>query len=210
LAKLRFGGGRTEPFPHRMLAIAGAKRDKAGSISMRSRYRFNEPDHAHFITSTVVEWLPVFTTPDCCDILVQSLEYCRAHKGLQLHAWVIMENHFHAVVAAPDLSRVIADLKKFTAKALLEQLDQERRDWLLAKLRQAKGANRTRSEYQLWQEGVHPQAIIDDAMMLQKIDYIHNNPVRRGWVASPEHWRYSSAHEWLPGVIPLMRCDPWR
>ena len=70
--------------------------------------------------------------------------------------------------------------------------------------------HKTRSQYQVWQEGFHPQAIHDDAMMLQKTAYIHNNPVRRGWVASPEHWRYSSAHEDLPGGSPILRCDPWR
>lgn len=47
-------------------------------------------------------------------------------------------------------------------------------------------------------------------MMLQKLEYIHNNPVRRGWVASPEHWRWSSAHEWLGGVSPVLFCDPWK
>jgi hypothetical protein len=57
---------------------------------------------------------------------------------------------------------------------------------------------------------VHPQAIAGDEMMLQKIDYIHHNPVQRGWVVAPEHWRYSSAHEWLPGAQPLLKCDPWR
>jgi putative transposase len=177
---------------------------------VHSRYRFNESDSAHFITSTVVEWLPIFTTPACCEILVDSLEYCRKHKGLQLHAWVIMENHFHAVVAAPNLPGVIADLKKFTARALVDQLEREKRHWLLTRLHEGKAANRIRSQYQVWQEGVHPQAIIDDAMMVQKIDYIHNNPVRRGCVAAQEHWRYSSAHEWLTGASVLLRCDPWR
>ena len=73
-----------------------------------------------------------------------------------------------------------------------------------------KAAHKTRSTYQLWQEGYHPQAIYSDRTMLQKIDYIHANPVRRGWVASPEHWRYSSAHEWLPASLPVIRCDQWR
>jgi hypothetical protein len=41
------------------------------------------------------------------------------------------------------------------------------------------------------------------------IDYIHANPVRRGWVSAPEHWRYSSAHEWLAGSVPIIRCDAW-
>ena len=177
---------------------------------MRSRYRVEEPDPAHFITSTVIEWLPVFTTPACCEILVQSLEYCRAHKELRVHAWVVMDNHFHAILAVPRLSAVIADWKKFTARALIEQIEREKRMWLLALLHRYKAAHKTASHYQLWQEGVHPQAIHDDAMLLQKMEYIHQNPVRRGWVASAEHWRYSSAHEWLDGVTPLLRCDPWR
>ena len=47
-------------------------------------------------------------------------------------------------------------------------------------------------------------------MMLQKLEYLHNNPVKRGLVAAPEHWRYSSAHEWLPGAVPALRVDEWR
>ncbi len=102
---------------------------------MRSRYQVHEPDRPHFITSTIVSWLPVFASPACCDILVGALDYCRAHKQLQLYGWVIMDTHFHAVVGAPDLSAVVADLKKFTARRILEQLERERRGWLLDLLR---------------------------------------------------------------------------
>ncbi len=48
---------------------------------MRSRYRVQEPQALHFVTSTVVGWLPVFTTARRCQIVVDSLEYCRAHKA---------------------------------------------------------------------------------------------------------------------------------
>jgi len=177
---------------------------------MRSRYAVREPERAHFITSTIVDWLPVFTTPACCDILAGSLAFCQREKGLKLYAWVIMENHIHAVVHADDLSRVMADLKKFTAGKLLDQLASERRTWLLDLLAAGKAEHKTRSTWQLWQEGYHPQAIYSDQTMQQKIEYIHANPVRRGWVASAEHWRYSSAHEWLAGSLPVLQCDPWR
>ncbi|MGB8356136.1 MAG: transposase [Chthoniobacteraceae bacterium] len=177
---------------------------------MRSRYRVNEPHNAHFITSTIVQWLPVFTSATYCDILVESMEYCRLHKGLRVYGWVIMENHFHAVVFAPDLTRTIADLKKYTARRVLEQLKEDGREWLLKELAYFRAAHKTASEHQIWQEGFHPQAIMDDATMLQKLDYMHNNPVARGMVASGEHWRYSSAHEWLPGALPVLKCDAWR
>jgi putative transposase len=176
---------------------------------MRSRYLIYHPDRAHFVTSTIVEWLPIFTSPACCDILVNSLRHCREHKMLKIYAWVILDNHFHAILAAPDLSAVLRDLKSFTAYEILKQLAEERRDWLLDRLH-FRHASHKPTEYQVWQEGSHPQVIADDAMMLQKLEYLHNNPVKRGWVTAPEHWRYSSAHEWLGGARSLLRCDAWR
>jgi REP element-mobilizing transposase RayT len=180
------------------------------SFLMRTRYKVYDPSATYFVTSTIVAWLPVFTTAATCDILVESLAYCRQHKGLSLFGWVILDNHFHAVVAAPELTRVLADLKKFTARRLLDQVKQEGREWLLNQFEYYRAHHKTASDYQVWQEGFHPQQIEGNAMMEQKLEYNHNNPVRRGLVAAPEHWRYSSAHEWLVGAQPVMRCDPWR
>ena len=177
---------------------------------MRSRYRVNNENAAHFVTSTIVEWLPVFTTQACCDIVVRSFEYCRAQKALKIHGWVIMDNHFHAILSGPNLSRTIGELRKFTAHEILRQLGAERRDWLLNQLGYFRAAHKQTSAHQIWQEGVHPQSLTTDEMMLQKLEYLHNNPGKRGLVASAEHWRYSSAHEWLPGAIPVIRVDPWR
>ena len=178
--------------------------------TVHNRYQVRETQAAHFITSTIVEWLPVFTTAACCDILVESLAFCRERKGLLIHAWVIMDNHFHAVVSGPELAATIRDLKKFTARRLLEQIKLEGREWLLNQLAYYCLPGKTRSDHQVWQEGFHPQALMTDEMMLQKIEYLHRNPVARGWVAMPEHWRYSSAHEWRERARPVLRSDPWR
>ncbi len=176
---------------------------------MRSRYRVNEKEQAHFVTSSVVAWLPVFTKAVRCDILVESLLYCRKEKGLKVYAWVILDTHFHAIVASSDLSRVMADLKRHTARRLFEQLESEKAEWLLNQLAYFRAAHKTESDRQFWQEGFHPQAIPSDEIMQQKLEYLHINPVERGLVASPEHWRYSSAHEWLAGAVPVLRCDDW-
>jgi len=177
---------------------------------MRSRYKIYAPDHAHFVTGTVVNWLPVFTNAARCDILVESFAYCREHKGLRIYGWVVMDNHFHAVLHAPDLSRVLTDLKHYTTTKIVEQLKAEGCEWLLQQLRFERLAHKRESTHQLWQEGNHPQAIEGDEMMLQKLEYLHNNPVKRGLVAAPEHWRYSSAHEWKDGGMPVLRCDDWQ
>jgi REP element-mobilizing transposase RayT len=159
-----------------------------------------------------VNWLPVFTTPSCREIIVNAFEHARQHKSLQIYAWVILDNHIHAIVAGPNLSQTIGKMKSFTARMLIEQVRSEGRDWLLNQLEYycAKHKKAEGQPIQVWQEGSHPQSICSDAMMLQKLEYIHLNPVRRGWVVAPEHWRYSSAHAWLEGAIPLLKCDDWR
>ena len=178
-------------------------------VRMRSRYRINEGQYAHFVTATIVEWLPVFTTGACCEILVQSLLHCREKKGMLIHGWVILDNHFHAVLAGPELSNVVRDFKRFTARALLAQIRDERRDWLLNQLSFYSARHKSGSDHQVWQEGVHPQAIVSDEIMDQKLTYIHENP-KRGLVTSPEHWRFSSAHESLVGGSPPFKCDDFR
>ena len=89
---------------------------------MRTRYRILEPDYAHFVTASVIEWLPVFTSSNCCDLLVRSFEHCREQKGMRIHAWVILDSHFHAIVSGPELANTLRDLKRFTSRALLEQI----------------------------------------------------------------------------------------
>jgi hypothetical protein len=53
------------------------------------------------------------------------------------------------------------------------------------------------SKNQLWQEGFHPELIFNDRMLIQKIEYIHYNPVKRGVVDRPEYWKYSSARNFI-------------
>jgi putative transposase len=90
-------------------------------------------------------------------------------------------------VAAPDLARALAEVKRHTSRRIIEQLETEPCDWLLRQLRDQRAPHKTESRHQVWQEGSHPQAIRTDAMMLQKLEYLYNNPVKRGLVASPEH-----------------------
>jgi hypothetical protein len=59
-----------------------------------------------------------------------------------------------------------------------------------------KARHKTDREHQLWQEGAHPEMIEGEAVMLRKLTYIHDNPVARGYVDDPLHWRYSSARNY--------------
>jgi len=172
---------------------------------MRSRYKIAELEAPHFITCTIVGWLPVCTRTKYLDIITASLSFCRQEKGLRLHAYVILDNHLHLVVTAENLSQVIRDFKRHTAKEILAVAQQEDKQWLLKQFEFFKSAHKGNSQHQVWQEGFHPQAITTEDMLRQKLEYIHYNPVRIGLVDRPEDWRYSSARNYLgqDGVLEI-------
>ncbi|NIA12861.1 MAG: transposase [Nitrospiraceae bacterium] len=174
---------------------------------MRSRYRVVESSGVYFLTATVVEWVPVFIADDACCIVTAALDFCRLHKGLRLYAYVIMENHIHLVAEAPDLIRVVQAFKRHTARELVQWAENTGKNWMLNQFGFFKKRYKRTSRHQVWQEGVHPQILQDDNVLRQKIEYIHNNPVRRGYVDTPEHWRYSSARNFMRVGRPLMALD---
>ena len=92
---------------------------------MRTRYKITDQDGIYFITSTIVEWIPVFTTKPYFDILALSLTFCRKQKELQLFSYVILDNHFHCITQAPDLSGTMTSIKKFIAKTILLQIKKD-------------------------------------------------------------------------------------
>ena len=91
------------------------------------------------------------------------------------------------------LSHGLLQLSIFRPPSILKQMTTMGMKTMLQELEYYKLRHKLDQKHQLWQEGSHPQAIKTEAMMLQKIEYIHNNPVRRGYVDDPTHWRYSSA-----------------
>lgn len=174
----------------------------------RSRYLITEADKPHFMTCTVVEWLAVFTRPDTVQIILDCWQYQRQQAGLKLYGYVILENHLHFIAQAPQLDRCVASFKSYTARKIIDYLQQQNAKQLLERLHFAKLAHKQDREHQFWQEGVHAELVFSEAMMRQKLDYIHANPVKRGYVALPEHWRYSSAANYA-GLDGLIEVDRW-
>ena len=154
----------------------------------------------YFTTSTVIDWVDIFTRPCYRHVIVDSLSYCQSHKGLIIYAWVLMSNHLHMIVDTNDdttVGDVLRDFKKFTNKKILKALEQDehesRRGWLLDRFWFA-GANDKRiKNYRFWQEGNYIEEIYTMEFLMQKLNYIHQNPVKAEIVAKPEDYLYSSA-----------------
>lgn len=161
----------------------------------RSRYKIINPTKPHFITCTITHWIPIFTRKESVDIIHESLKYLQTSDGLKIHAYVILENHLHLIVSSDNLPKTIQKFKSFTAKEILSLLKINKVYTILEQLAFYKKAHRRETSYQLWQEGYQPKEIINEDMLKDKIDYMHQNPVKRGYVENPTHWLNSSARD---------------
>lgn len=163
------------------------------------------------LTMTVVDWVDVFTRPVYKHIIVDALRFCQQQKGLQLYAWVLMSNHLHLIAAAEEgrsLSDVLRDFKQFTSRKIVATIQEEpesRRQWLLHRFEFNAKLNPKVRHYKVWQDGNEAKELISNAFINQKLDYIHQNPVRAEWVNKPEHYRYSSASNYadIGGLLQL-------
>ena len=172
----------------------------------RTRYRVHENQEPHFLTCTTVNWLPIFTRPEPVDIVLDSLRFLQQEGRLTLYGYVVMVNHLHLVASSPDIVKEAGDFKSFTARRIIDLLRHRNDATLLWLLRATKARHKKDRRYQLWQEGSHPQQILSEDMMRQKLNYIHDNPVQRGYVDDPAHWRCSSARNYLrlPGLLDVV------
>jgi putative transposase len=172
----------------------------------RSRYKVYESTAPHFITCTILHWIPIFTRIQTTDIIFSSLKHLQATDDLKIYAYVILENHLHLVASSNDIAKTMAKFKSFTAREIINYLKSENAKTILEQLAFYKKAHKVSSEFQLWQEGIQPKLIVSEKMMLDRINYIHNNPVKRGYVDEAVHWRYSSARDY-DGVIGLLNVE---
>ena len=172
----------------------------------RTRYKIYDNAYPHFLTCSIVEWLPVFTRPEAVQIVLDSWSFLQRENRIKIYAYVVLENHLHLIASADDLSKEIGDFKSYTARQLIDMLKQRNARSLLDQLHFFKAHHKTDRDFQLWQEGSHPQQITSVEMMRQKIEYIHRNPVKRRYVDDPLHWRYSSArnYEGLAGLLDVV------
>ncbi len=147
----------------------------------RSRYKITSPDQPHFLTLSVLHWIPVFTRPDTVTILTDSLHYL-INKGMKVYAFVILENHVHLIAESQQLDKQMTSFKSYTARKLIDYLKSKQVKTILDQLAFYKKAHKTERAFQFWQEGMHPQLVSNEDMLRQKINYIHQNPVKRGYV----------------------------
>jgi len=116
-----------------------------------------------------------------------------------------MSNHVHLGVSAKnnDLSDILRDFKKFTSKEIIKAIakneHESRKDWMLAIFKEQGAKNSRNTNYQFWRQDNQPKECYSSEFTVQKLNYIHNNPVEAGIVDKAEEYLYSSARDYHYG-----------
>jgi len=103
-------------------------------------HRLENSQVIYFLTLTTIEWLDIFTKPQYCQAILDSLKFCQQNKGLLLHAFVIMTNHIHLLAQAKEgyeLDKIIQDFKRHTTKEIKTLLSSDRRQYILRLIQQS-------------------------------------------------------------------------
>ncbi len=171
---------------------------------MSTGYQIKEQDKLYYLTLQVVDWIDIFTRQKYRDIIIENLSYCQQNKGLEIYAWVIMSNHIHLIAKSEhaELSNTLRDFKSYTSKLILSEIDspgESRKEWMLKQFKEAAFKHKRNSDYQFWTHENHAELLFSNKFVEQKLDYIHNNPVRAAIVFKPADYQYSSAIDYADG-----------
>lgn len=164
-----------------------------------SENRKTTPNDLYFVTLSIVGWVDLLNRETYKNIVIENLSYCQQKEALEIYSYVIMSNHLHLVCSRKDkdLTELLGRFKSYTSKLFLKEIEtnkqESRKEWLLELFRKFAQGNKQYGNYHIWDYTNYPVALYSNKVIEQKIEYIHQNPVRAGLVTEAQYYKYSSA-----------------
>ena len=158
-------------------------------------FQISRDSQALYITIVTKDRLPVFQTDPIKAIVCGANNEARTSGRFLLFAYVIMLDHMHLLTSCPKKSAdVLRYLKGITARRVIDYVKEKKYERSLAKLRH--GEWKRNHEYSLWQQEKNVFSVFSESVFMQKVNYIHSNPVRVGMVEKATDYRWSSSRIW--------------
>jgi REP element-mobilizing transposase RayT len=156
-------------------------------------FRISKDSQALYITAVTKDRLPVFQTDTLKVITCEAINEARNSCGFLLFAYVIMPDHLHLLTDNPRSkpSEVLRYIKGTIAHRVIEHLKEKNHESSLEKLRHEDWKRNHR--HSLWQHESNVFQVFSESVFMQKVNYIHLNPVRVGLVERAIDYRWSSA-----------------
>jgi len=144
-------------------------------------FRISKDSPAYFLTSVAHDRLPVFRTDKIKQITCDAIDEARKSAGFLLFAYAVMLDHLHAIVGSElKPSKVLQFINGIVSRRVIQYLKDQDHERSLQKLRHAD--RRRNYRYSLWDHHPNAKLLPNEEMFLQKVRYVHQNPVRAGLV----------------------------
>jgi len=157
-----------------------------------------------FVTTTVIDWLPVFASPRIAELVARQLAQTAGQKGVSIVGYVVMPSHVHKLIGLHDiqsLSTFVQAFKSLTARRVREiGLSEYGRELFRS------------GRFQLWKRRFDDVIITSEEQFRIKLNYVHENPVKAGLSENAVDWPFSSARSWLldeSGAVPIDKAFTW-
>jgi len=172
---------------------------------MSRRHKIFIPNNTYFITFTIFGWRKLFINDKYCALVYKWFDYVKEKYGNLLYSYVIMPNHIHCLMfvtdKSPRLSTLVMNAKRFLAYGIVNLLKKEkdRQEQLNFFVANARTADR--AKHRIFTDRYDSLIIQSQKFFLEKLNYIHNNPLQESWqlAQNPEDYKYSSASNYILG-----------
>ncbi|MDP1544616.1 MAG: hypothetical protein Q8L87_01240 [Anaerolineales bacterium] len=168
-------------------------------------HSIHDPTHLYFVTASVVEWIPLFKYPKYTEVILSSLSWMQKEKRLLLFAFVIMPTHAHLLIKPQNqtIGETVQQFGSFTAHEILKKVREDgKTDWLKTFEQEKRDP---RHKHSIWQD-IQAKNIFSMEVLEQKVEYIHQNPIRKDWKLATDRadYIYSSAGYYDYGRKPII------
>jgi putative transposase len=158
-------------------------------------FRISKDSPVYYLTSVANNRLRVFQTERLKKLMCDALGEARTSAGLLLFAYVIMPDHIHALIGSlRKPSEVLRYVNGISGRRVINFLKEEGFESSLQKLKRGDGVRQ--HKYSLWDHHPNLKLITTENGLMEKANYIHQNPVRAGLVEQAEDYRWSSVRCW--------------
>jgi putative transposase len=174
---------------------------------MSVKYKHSDTYSMYFCTFTCFNWLPLIETTKSYDLVYNWFNILK-QENISVVAYVIMPNHLHCILHFPepnfDLNKIISNAKRFMAYEIVNRLEENKETALLELLAKLVTVREKKKGqlHKVFKQSFDAKAIFSDKFLMQKINYIHNNPVNKKWNLAKDFvsYEHSSASFYELGI----------
>jgi putative transposase len=161
---------------------------------LRGLVRYYGAGHLQFITCSCYHRQPILGTPQRRDLLLRVLEQVRERYCLVILGYVVMPEHFHLLITEPQ---------KGTPSTVMQALK-------LGFARRVLAGALPDTSHHVWQRRFYDFNVWTERKRIEKLRYIHRNPVNRGLVEEPHQWQWSSFRSYACGEAGQVSINDWQ